>query len=144
MGQRTSLPWLFRHGATLGYVGLALVFFVPGARPPASKLSCRLGLLAPLQGLILLGLSAGEDPISRLFSHSTLERFGEASFAQYVLQFLLFRAWGVDDDLLFVPVMLGLSAVAATRIEQPSRKALINQLRSQSSSPSPPLRLAAT
>ena len=50
-------PWIVRHGAILGYLMLFLIFACPPLRPPAHKLLCRLGGLAPLQGLLLVGLS---------------------------------------------------------------------------------------
>jgi hypothetical protein len=51
--------WTVRHGAVVGYGGLGLVFVVPGVRPPARKLLCRLGGLAVLQGLAVVGLAVG-------------------------------------------------------------------------------------
>ena len=55
-------------GASLGYLGLALVCFVPALAPLSPKLSMRLSVLMPLQGLILLGLSFRQDPVAWLFS----------------------------------------------------------------------------
>jgi len=57
--QRPDLlsTWPMRCGAVLGYLGLLLVFLVPAIRPLGHKLSARLSVLMPLQGLILLGLS---------------------------------------------------------------------------------------
>jgi len=49
--------WPVRCGAVCGYLGLLLVFLVPALRPVAHKLSARLSVLMPLQGLVLLGLS---------------------------------------------------------------------------------------
>jgi len=58
--------WVVGNGAVLGYLGLALVFSLPALRPPSHKLLCRLGGLAPLQGLLLLGLAHGSDAAARL------------------------------------------------------------------------------
>ena len=44
-------------GATAGYAALLVVFLAPPLRPLAHKLSARLSVLMPLQGLVLLGLS---------------------------------------------------------------------------------------
>lgn len=46
-----------RWGASLGYLGVLLIFSIEALRPSAAKLSARLSVLMPLQGLILLGLS---------------------------------------------------------------------------------------
>ena len=61
-----GVPLLVRNGAVVGYLGLALIFMLPALRPPCHKLLCRLGGLAPLQGLLLLGLANGTDAAARL------------------------------------------------------------------------------
>jgi len=48
---------LMRFGAMFGYLGLILVFSVEDLQPNGYKLSARLSVLLPLQGLVLLGLS---------------------------------------------------------------------------------------
>ena len=48
---------LSRCGASLGYLGLLCVFSVAELRPTSWKISARLSVLMPLQGLVLLGLS---------------------------------------------------------------------------------------
>ena len=53
--------WVWRYGATLGYMGLLAVFLIEPIRPMAHKLSARLSVLMPLQGLLLLGLSLPND-----------------------------------------------------------------------------------
>jgi len=81
----TLLRWIMRRGATIGYGGLAVIFSIKALRPPAAKLSLRLGLLAPLQALVLIGLAleSPEDPVAVLFATRPLEVLGDFSFAQY-------------------------------------------------------------
>ena len=50
-------------GATAGYAALLVVFLAPPLRPLAHKLSARLSVLMPLQGLVLLGLSPLPPPL---------------------------------------------------------------------------------
>ena len=72
----------FRLGAVIGYVCLITAFLVMGEAGKAkAKISARLGILMPLQGLILLGLSPlkgyqvnggrgwqwGADPLANMF-----------------------------------------------------------------------------
>ena len=79
--------FLVRNGAILGFGGLYLIFFLsPWIKIPASKLSCRLGVLAPLQGLSLLGLAVGEDPLARLFAIKYFQLGELISFPQYIFQ----------------------------------------------------------
>eukprot|EP00121_Abeoforma_whisleri_P001056 Awhi_evm2s939 len=75
MKHRQGTPhFLCRNGAVLGFAGLYLIFYLsPYLHLPASKLSCRLGALAPLQGLSLIGLAYGMDPLARLLSLKALE-----------------------------------------------------------------------
>ena len=51
---RALLLLLFRFGATLGYAGLLAVFTT--SAPALHKISARLSVLMPLQGLVLVGL----------------------------------------------------------------------------------------
>jgi peptidoglycan/LPS O-acetylase OafA/YrhL len=69
-----------RFGACIGYIGLILIFSIQEIKPPARKLSTRLSILLPLQGLMMLGLSPlpqthekkwlGQDPLALLFSYA--------------------------------------------------------------------------
>ena len=148
----------FRHAATAGYVGLAVVFSVPELRPPSYKLSARLSVLMVLQGLVLLGLApihdhppcqrppdpprcslrwwAGGDPVERLLSLAPPSA-GNVSYSQYVLQFIAFALWparvlGWADGLLFFVFLLSCSYLAATLIVAPAARAWAK---------APPLRL---
>ena len=67
---------LIRFGACIGYIGLVLIFSIQDIKPPARKLSTRLSILLPLQGLMMLGLSplpqsiGLQDPLATLFSYA--------------------------------------------------------------------------
>jgi peptidoglycan/LPS O-acetylase OafA/YrhL len=118
----TALAGLFSWGASLGYLGLLLVFNLPELRPPSYKISARLTVLMLLQGLVLVGLAplppaatsdeleewssrcppppmgGGtylRDPVALLLSYSPAA-WGNVSYAQYVLQFIAYALWPVD------------------------------------------------
>ena len=61
------------YGTLLGYCGLLLLFTVRELRPTSYKLSARLSLLMPLQGMILLGLTPLDRHIDRPASASAAE-----------------------------------------------------------------------
>lgn len=97
---------LLRFGATLGYVGLALVFTIEEIRPPSYKLSARLSVLMLLQGFVLIGLApialptpdAGQarlrDPLEWLLSKSPVA-LGNIAYSQYILHFIAYALWPV-------------------------------------------------
>jgi peptidoglycan/LPS O-acetylase OafA/YrhL len=109
-----NFPTLFRSGAVIGYAGLALIFTTPSLIPPAHKLSARLGVLAPLQGLVLLGLAIGEDPIAKLFSWWPLQVLAGYSYAVYIFQFICFDLWQEYVDLGFICFLVA-TAICAQR-----------------------------
>ncbi len=65
---RRAPPLALRYGSVLGYGGLALLFLSEPLQPPAFQLTTRLGVLAPLHGLALAGLTVGTDPVARLLA----------------------------------------------------------------------------
>ena len=101
-------PWLWRtlqwSCASVGYIGLILIFNLESAEPPAYKISSRLSILMPLQGLVLLGLSFEEDPLARVFRRVP-KVIGDSSYAQYVLQFIAYDLWPlvrIGDPSFFI------------------------------------------
>ena len=143
--------WLlvpFRAGACLGYLGLIVIFmFLKEAGAAKAKISARLGILMPLQGIILLGLSplrglaknpskitwffqqTGADPVANLF-HKAPAWLGDVSYSQYVLQILAYTVWPMKLDVFgrwgFVPFFAFLQSVSfftAMTIQTPARKA---------------------
>ena len=136
-----------RCGAAAGYVGLLVVFLIPAAQPAARKLSARLSVLMPLQGLVLLGLSplpampsqlhaqpadrhwldvfAAIDPVSRLFSLAP-GIIGDTSYCQYLLQWIVYDVWPLQHlsagDLIgFLASLLMLSMLLAKGILEPAK-----------------------
>ena len=80
------------YGVSLGYVGL-LTIFVASKWVPVG-LSLRLGFLAPLHGITMIGMVRNHDPLSRLFSYGWLPALGNLSYPQYIFQFVCFSVWG--------------------------------------------------
>ncbi|KAK3253314.1 hypothetical protein CYMTET_37437 [Cymbomonas tetramitiformis] len=110
------------HGAVVGYTGLLLVFFVKAIRPAAHKLSSRLSILMPLQGLLLLGLSSETDPVSLVFQRLPA-LLGEVSYAQYVLQFVVYDVWmtrPIETPAFFL-FLLGVSVLAYYLVQRPGQ-----------------------
>lgn len=80
MRYKKNPPFLFRTGAIIGYTCLFLIFsFVS---PEKFKLGFRLGMLSPLQGISLIGLTLGIDPLARLWGMPGLARLGDLSYPQ--------------------------------------------------------------
>jgi len=91
----------FRLGATLGYSALIASFLILKEAGAAKvKISARVGIFMPFQGLILLGLCPlrgrqvqgakwqwGADPLANFFSHVP-GWVGDVSYSQYILQIL--------------------------------------------------------
>jgi len=88
------VQFVFQKGAVVGLVGLYGVFFASAwVTFPAYKLTCRLGALAPLQGLYLIGLALESDMVSRTFAHKWAEPLENLSYPQYLFQFVAFFMW---------------------------------------------------
>jgi len=119
-------------GATLGYLGLIFIFTVEAVQPPAYKLSARLSILLPLQGLIMLGLSplphivesgGFQDPLALLFSYAP-SWVGDMSYCQYVLQFAIYNLFPVTDiiDPSFFLYLWGASLVCYKVVQDPAAR----------------------
>lgn len=108
--------------------------FCLGSKPP--DLILRHGLLAPLYAILIYHLAQNQGWISRLLSHSWLERLGEGSFGIFILQvpvgiathFLL----GLESRLLQVVtnvvLVVGLSFLSLTYFERPVARWLKRRL----------------
>eukprot|EP00756_Hemistasia_phaeocysticola_P042647 Hpha_TRINITY_DN16980_c1_g2::TRINITY_DN16980_c1_g2_i2::g.54305::m.54305 len=107
----------------IAYAGLALIFCVRQIAPPGHKLTARLGLLMPLQALLMHGLAWGGDPLAKLFGSWGLVVFEEWSYVQYILQFIAFKLWPSDDvSILFFFFLLGMTVFCAKFINEPANK----------------------
>jgi peptidoglycan/LPS O-acetylase OafA/YrhL len=107
----SPLEWVASKGAILAMPLLLMIFAIPALRPPAAKLLCRLGGLAPLQGLFLIGLSSECDPIARCLARPAAQAIGAASYPLYIVHFMAFDLWrsGGDDDasrIFFWPFLI--------------------------------------
>lgn len=75
------------HGATCALSAIFLLFSFRGNVVPSYKLSLRLGLLVPLHGLLLLGLSSKADLVTYIFGMPILRLYGASyGYPQYVMQ----------------------------------------------------------
>uniref|UniRef100_A0A7S1U4U0 Acyltransferase 3 domain-containing protein n=1 Tax=Phaeomonas parva TaxID=124430 RepID=A0A7S1U4U0_9STRA len=117
-------PFVARYGATIGYIGLIILFTTKALLPPGYKLSFRMGAMAPLQGLILVGLGMREDPLCKLFYLPLLDGLGGYSYAQYLLQFQVYRFWNRPSDVCFPIVLLGCSILGTKYVIQPAGRYL--------------------
>eukprot|EP00542_Grammatophora_oceanica_P010719 CAMPEP_0194043410 /NCGR_PEP_ID=MMETSP0009_2-20130614/15043_1 /TAXON_ID=210454 /ORGANISM="Grammatophora oceanica, Strain CCMP 410" /LENGTH=2015 /DNA_ID=CAMNT_0038687603 /DNA_START=1 /DNA_END=6048 /DNA_ORIENTATION=+ len=127
------LSCCIRFGATLGYFGLILVFTIEGLKPSGYKLSARLSVLLPLQGLILLGLSplpqlvASKsliDPLASLFALGPTW-IGDVSYCQYILQFIMYNLFPVAQitNASYFLYLLGASMLSYKFVQEPGAKA---------------------
>jgi hypothetical protein len=86
---------IFRYGVSVGYAGLLVIFFSSKlVALPSEGLTLRLGALAPLHALTMVGMVMNEDPLSRLFSWGILPGLENLSYPQYIMQFVCFAVWG--------------------------------------------------
>lgn len=126
----TLLRWSTKIGATLGYLGLILLFTIDDIKPPANKLSARLSVLLPLQGLMMLGLSplpqtndesGWQDPLAFLFSFAP-SWLGDVSYCQYVLQFAMFELFPRKEitDISFFLYLMGAALLCYKLIHVPA------------------------
>ncbi|QDZ21555.1 hypothetical protein A3770_06p40730 [Chloropicon primus] len=122
-----KLPLLWRAVqcgcASVGYAGLLLVMNVGEIQPPAHKISTRLSILMPLQGLVLLGLSFEGDPVARAFK-SIPKVVGDSSYPQYVLQFVAYEVWPTETirDPSFFIFLTSVAIISAKAIQENARR----------------------
>ena len=108
----------------IAYTVLGIIFMVPALCPPSHKLLCRLGGLAPLQGLLLVGLAEGRDPVARLLQHKWITAAGAWSFGIYILHFEVLALWGGSESgrgagVGYWLLLLALAAVAHHYVQVP-------------------------
>jgi peptidoglycan/LPS O-acetylase OafA/YrhL len=104
-------------------------------------LSTSAALLAPLFLWVILSLARAEGPVARFFSRKPFVVLGEASFAFYILQFPVQRAYvkwvlppnqpnfgfdmSVEHFLKFAAILLALSIASVYLFEKPMRKLML-------------------
>ncbi|GMH80579.1 hypothetical protein TrLO_g1026, partial [Triparma laevis f. longispina] len=94
-------------------------------RPVGYKLTARLSVLLPLQGLILLGLSPLKNKTQRPLSLVTLPFhicpgwIGDVSYAQYVFQMAAYAVWPMTDVNLLFFIFLFVVSLFFARVVAP-------------------------
>jgi peptidoglycan/LPS O-acetylase OafA/YrhL len=100
--ENTAASVLLDIATSMGYIGLFLVFSIKAIQPPSWKLSTRLSILLPLQGLILYGLSGIDNwskgrelrtVLSFRWAFIKLDWLGRYSYPQYIVQFICYNLW---------------------------------------------------
>jgi len=126
-------------GASCGYLGLVLMFTIPALQPAGYKLSARLSVLLPLQGMVLWGLSPiagkqGQDPLAWVFAKLSPSWVGDASYCQYVLQFAMYELFPQSyiSNPSFFLYLWGASLVAFQCVHRPLGNVWRKQLVSSS------------
>ena len=73
---------------------------------------------------VAVGLSFPDDPVSIVFNYVCPRILGDASYAQYVLQFIAYRVWpvAVVKDPSFFLFLMAASLYAVIFIQQPIQK----------------------
>jgi len=126
------LTYFTKYGAMIGYFWLILIFTVKDIQPASYKLSARLSILLPLQGIMMLGLSplphvidsgGFQDPLARLFSYAP-SWIGDMSYCQYVLQFVMYNLFPVTkvNNPSFFLYLWGASLLSYKFIQEPAAK----------------------
>jgi peptidoglycan/LPS O-acetylase OafA/YrhL len=94
-----------KYGATCGLAGLGVVLLADmaflGMLRTEYYLVWRAGGLLPLHCLLLMGLAAEQDPVAKVFKTPMLKHIGEVSYAQYVIQTVVFRSttqWCIGSE----------------------------------------------
>lgn len=114
-----ALRWLVNHGATVGYTAYVLTALncsvegISGMKLYDDEYAggrfyfIHNGGLAPLNALIIVGLCSETDPTAAAFKRPWLQYFGAISYAQYILQAVVFHLVGAayhaaaDKDTLY-------------------------------------------
>ena len=128
--------WVGPTLATLGATGLLAAFAITPFLPPPIVSN---GLLAPIDGALLIGLALGGPGLAWLLSRRLLVLLGEASYAMYLLHGPLLGGIGRLVDArpqlqpyvqttwflgVFLIVLVGLSLLTFVVVERPARGAL--------------------
>eukprot|EP00527_Entomoneis_sp_CCMP2396_P006373 CAMPEP_0198154480 /NCGR_PEP_ID=MMETSP1443-20131203/68618_1 /TAXON_ID=186043 /ORGANISM="Entomoneis sp., Strain CCMP2396" /LENGTH=1106 /DNA_ID=CAMNT_0043821159 /DNA_START=470 /DNA_END=3790 /DNA_ORIENTATION=- len=113
------------YATTIGMMGLLISFSLAHAMHfRGAKLGFRLGMLMPFHSLVLIGLAVGsrEDPIQRIAELRVFRCLGEASYSQYVFQFVWFHLWRNQVDAGFWPWCLAGSILIVVFVDRPCRR----------------------
>jgi len=116
---RPAGSWLYLPGAL---IGAALIAY-PGLLPAPVDLN---SALRPLNALLLLGFALGGGVIARVLSSQTAVYLGKSSYAMYILHIPVlwwYLRWSREfSALLYLAVVIGLSALVYRFIEEPANR----------------------
>ncbi len=128
--QRRARPpkgwWLYIPG----FAGAAGVIAYPGVLPDFIDMNTA---LRPLNGLLLTGLALGGGVVARVLSTRAAVYLGKSSYAMYILHVPILwwclRRSPEFPPLLYVAIVIALSAVVYGAFEEPANRLLRSSLR---------------
>jgi peptidoglycan/LPS O-acetylase OafA/YrhL len=89
--------------------------------------------LRPLNGLLLIGLALGGGAVARILSTRVAVYLGKSSYAMYILHVPILwwclRRTPEFPPLLYIAIVIALSAVVYGAFEEPANRLLRNSLR---------------
>jgi peptidoglycan/LPS O-acetylase OafA/YrhL len=124
--RRPAGMWLYLPGCALA----AALIAWPQALPPGVDLNTA---LRPLNAVLLLGLALGGGLIARALSSGLAVYLGKSSYAMYILHVPIlwwYRRWSHDfSPVLYIIIVIALSALVYGVFEEPANRYLRNRLR---------------
>jgi peptidoglycan/LPS O-acetylase OafA/YrhL len=118
--------WLYLPG----FAGAAGVIAYPGALPDFIDLNTA---LRPLNGILLIGLALGGGVVARALSSRTAVYLGKSSYAMYILHvpvlWWCLRRSPEFPPLLYIAIVIAVSAVVYGAFEEPANRRLRSFLR---------------
>ncbi len=113
-----------------GFAGAAAVIAYPAVLPEFLDLNTA---LRPLNGLLLIGLALGGGVVARALSTRLLVYLGKSSYAMYILHVPILwwclRRSPEFPPLLYVAIVIAVSAVVYGAFEEPANRMLRSSLR---------------
>ncbi len=136
--QRRARPpqgwWLY----VPGFLGAAGVLSFPGVLPEGIDLN---SVLRPLNGLLLIGLAFGGGLLARGLSWRVIVYLGKSSYAMYILHVPILwwclRRSMEFPPLLYVAIVIAVSALVYGLFEEPANQRLRSFLRDPARQPAP-------
>jgi peptidoglycan/LPS O-acetylase OafA/YrhL len=124
--RRPAGMWLYLPGCALA----AALIAWPQALPPGIDLNTA---LRPLNAVLLIGLALGGGFLARALSSSLAVYLGKSSYAMYILHVPIlwwYRRWSRDfSPLLYIVIVIAVSALVYGLLEEPANRYLRNRLR---------------
>jgi peptidoglycan/LPS O-acetylase OafA/YrhL len=123
------------QGTALRYMGpaalaaSAVLIARPSLLPPGVDLN---SALRPLNAALLIGLAAGGGALARVLSAGPIVYLGKASYAMYILHVPIlwwFLRWHGASPVLYMALVIGVSAVVYGFFEEPANRWLRDRVR---------------